>query len=464
MGVDGIAIRVALLILGASFPRVVAVVRGIRVHPVEDRQQVERHLVGCLEGLLIVEWHAPVLDAGPYRIFPSVILVGIEVLVHRCVRFLYLGMGSTLEVHVQVLGQVPTQGELSIPKELLAEGKRQVSIYPCRTTHRCLHISFLQLIVVASHLGIERHVLWQPVQTESFQNVEPLALVLQPLEWFPSLIDWRPGIIERTAPIVLALVYGSLARGILMGMTIGKREIGWIVWHRMALGGDADSGIRHREVGLRHLGHGDVFDGVSLMLGACCIECILQFHIGIQRIVLRRSLLLGHTIIYRYTYLCLVWEELAHLQGCCHAVGTIIIGTSISHAVFQSTKAFAGVFSCGIHATKVGKLYVEISISSPATIIIMFLESKFIHPHFTALDFSGIISHTYHHGLHLTEGRITHNGNLVVRVVTVILREWRHIGSQSLCLSLVAFLLQVSEDAERHIEHVFLWPYQFAVG
>ena len=403
MGIDGIAIRVAILILGASFPRVVAVVRGIRVHPVEDRQQVERHLVGCLEGLLVVEWHAPMLDAGPYRIFPSVILVGIEVLVHRCVRFLYLGMGSALEVHVQVLGQVPTQGELSIPKELLAEGKWQVRFYTCRTTHRRLHVSFLQLIVVASHLGIERHVLWQPVQPESFQNVEPLALVLQSLEWFPSLIDWCPGIIERTAPIVLALVYGSLARGILMGMTIGKREVGWIVWHRMALGGDADSGIRYREVGLRHLGHGDVFDGVTLMLGASCIECILQFHIGIQRIVLRRSFLLGHTIIYRYTYLCLVWEKFAHFERSGHAIGTVAISASASHAIFQSTESLAGISTRGIHTTEVGELYVEVGIGSPSTFIIMLLESEFVDPDFTALDFARIVAHTYHDSLHFSQ-------------------------------------------------------------
>ena len=65
----------------------------------------------------------------------------------------------------------------------------------------------------------------------------------------------------------------------------------------MALGGDTHTGIGNREVGLRHLGYGDVLDRVSLCLRTGGIQSILQFHIGIQRIILRRSLLLGHTII-----------------------------------------------------------------------------------------------------------------------------------------------------------------------
>ena len=39
-----------------------------------------------------------------------------------------------------------------------------------------------------------------------------------------------------------------------------------------------------------------------------------------------------------------------------------------------------------------------------------------------------------------------------------------HIGSQALCLRLVALLLQVGEDAERHVQHVLLRPYLLLVG
>ena len=65
----------------------------------------------------------------------------------------------------------------------------------------------------------------------------------------------------------------------------------------MALGSDTHPGIRDGEVGLRNLGGSDILDRIALMLGAGGIEGILQFHIGIQRIILRSGLLLGNTII-----------------------------------------------------------------------------------------------------------------------------------------------------------------------
>ena len=159
LGIDGISIRVALLILCTALPRIVGIVRGIAVHPVEDRQQIERQPVGCLEILTIVERCTPVADAGPYGVLPGMILVGIKILVDRCIWFLYLCMGSTLEVHVQVLGQIPVDGELTVPEELLTEGERQLGVYSGSSTHQGFHIALLQLVVIARHLGIEGYVL-----------------------------------------------------------------------------------------------------------------------------------------------------------------------------------------------------------------------------------------------------------------------------------------------------------------
>ena len=216
LGIDGVSIRVALLILCTALPRIVGIVRGIAVHPVEDRQQIERHLVGCLEILTVVERCTPVADAGPYGVLPGMILVGIKILVDRCIWFLYLCMGSTLEVHMQVLGQIP------VPEELFTEGERQLGVYSGSSTHQGFHIALLQLIVVARHLGIEGYVLRQPVQSETFQYVEPLALVLQSLEWFPCLINRAPRIIQGSAPVVLALIHRRFTRSILMLMTVGE--------------------------------------------------------------------------------------------------------------------------------------------------------------------------------------------------------------------------------------------------
>ena len=83
----------------------------------------------------------------------------------------------------------------------------------------------------------------------------------------------------------------------LMGMTVGKREVGRIVRHRMTSGGNTYPGIRYREVGLCNLGYSNILDRIALCLRTGGIQRILQFHIRIQRIVFRRSLLLRHTII-----------------------------------------------------------------------------------------------------------------------------------------------------------------------
>ncbi len=92
-------------------------------------------------------------DTRPYRVFPCRILVWITTLVDRSIRFLNLGMSSTVEAHVQVLRQIPSYRELPVPQELLAEGQRQFIIL------RALHVAFLEFIVVAHDIRIERKVL-----------------------------------------------------------------------------------------------------------------------------------------------------------------------------------------------------------------------------------------------------------------------------------------------------------------
>ena len=58
------------------------------------------------------------LDGCPHGVLPCLIAVGIEVFVYGCVRLLNLCVRGALEVHVQVLSEVPTQVELAVPQEL----------------------------------------------------------------------------------------------------------------------------------------------------------------------------------------------------------------------------------------------------------------------------------------------------------------------------------------------------------
>ena len=90
-------------------------------------------------------------------------------------------------------------------------------------------------------------------------------------------------------------------------------------------------------------------------------------------------------------------------------------------------------------------------------------QTQLVDPHLHTLDLSGIVAHAYHHGFHLSECRITHDGDLVVGMVGVVGRIGCREGSHALRLGLVARLLECGEDGERHVEHVLLGPHGTAV-
>ena len=154
------------------------------------------------------------LYARPYGVLPCRISVGIKVFVHRSVRLFYLGVGATLEVHVDVLGEVPTQIELSVPQELRREGERELRIF------HAFHVALLQFIVVSRDLRAESHVLRQPVETETLGYIKPFATALYLTERLKRFIDRRPVVVHGTAPVVLALIDCGLAGGVIVAVTV----------------------------------------------------------------------------------------------------------------------------------------------------------------------------------------------------------------------------------------------------
>ena len=119
--IDDITKRRAVLEVSTTHPAISGVVRCVGIQPLEDGQQVQRQLVAGLERLAIVEWRAEVAQGVLHRVFPCIVAVRIEVFVDRRVGLFHFGMSGTLEVHVQILRQVPTQREVTVPKELLAK-------------------------------------------------------------------------------------------------------------------------------------------------------------------------------------------------------------------------------------------------------------------------------------------------------------------------------------------------------
>ena len=109
-------------------------------------------------------------------------------------------------------------------------------------------------------------------------------------------------------------------------------------------------------------------------------------------------------------------------------------------------------------------MHVQSSLCCPAAFVIILFQSEFVDPYLTRLDTTGKVSHTDNHGLHLTQRRITHHRDLVLRFVFRIVRILSVIRSLPSCLRDVTLFLQLRKDAERYIEHILLGPHLPLVG
>ena len=151
----------------------------VGANPVGSGQQAEGQLVVQVEGLLVVNGRAEREQAAFHRVLPLGVFVRVQFLVHHAVRLLYLGVRGAGEIHLEVFGQVPAQGEVAVPQEFLGEGHG----YSLRavagghaTAGACgqgLHVAQLQLVVVAAQVGVEGNALRQPVDVHLFQQLEP---------------------------------------------------------------------------------------------------------------------------------------------------------------------------------------------------------------------------------------------------------------------------------------------------
>ena len=443
---DGVSQRRAVLERCTTQPRVGGIVRSIALHPVEDGQLVDGQLIAGGERLTVVQRSAQVLDAVPDGVFPCRIAVGIEVFVDGGVGLFHLGMSGRLEIHVQVLGDVPTQLEVAVEKELLVELQRQVGILSV------LQVALLMLRIVAGQLAAKGNGLRQIVEADGLGEVEPLRLALQVLEGFPRLVDRRISIVQCAAPLVVGVPHGGTARGLAVRVAVAEGEVGRVVGHGMPFALDSHPCVGHREVARDVLRHGNALDGVALV--ARIIQRIGETHIRVERIVSRTDHLLRVRVVDRHRDLGLLGEELAQLHVGCDGIGLLRIGAALHDTLFQSTEAVGHIAARQVHRTEVGQLDVHGTRGRPSTVVVGLAQSQLVDPHLTRLQSGTQVAHTDDHGLHLAERRIAHDTDAVVRLVGVVvgvqLREAR--------LRLVSLSLQVREDVQIDVEHVLLRP------
>ena len=231
-----------------------------------------------------------------------------------------------------------------------------------------------------------------------------------------------------------------------VAVAVAEAEVGRVVRHGVPLGLDADAGIGEREVARQVTGHGYRLHRVALM-GSHGIEGFIQFHVGVQRVILRTHLVLAHGVIDGYGDLRLFGEELTQFEIGRHGVRLLGIGRPLHHALLQASETIGHVAARQVDAAKVAQLHIEGTRGSPASFIIILAQAKLVDPHLTRLHAARQVAHTDNHGLHLAKAGVTHHAHLVVWPIFIVLREQLVEADLPLGLGFVALLLQPCKHA-----------------
>ena len=239
-------------------------------------------------------------------------------------------------------------------------------------------------------------------------------------------------------------------------MGVGEREVGWVEWHRLTTL-VVGFPVREREVLVLCQSFGDGFQRVA----RCAfqfVECILQEHIGVERIVFRRNALPAIGVVEWEVHLPLHREELAQFEVGGDAPLVLVLVASLRYALFQSTETSCFYMSCDVHATQVGQLHIHVALCCPSSFVVVALHTQFVHPHFYRTRASSVVSHTNHHGLDFAQRWITHHANLVVRSVFIVNGEKFCIAGFTAVTGFVALMLGIGEELEVDVNHVFFRP------
>ena len=457
--VDGIAVRSSVFQFHAAFPGIVGRVIAVEGHPRETRYFFERYFVRGREVLLVVERSAESLDAVPYGIFPHLVLVRIEVLVDRNVRFFDFRMGGGVEREVKVFGQVPLQTEIAVPQKLFGEGERER-----RRVFQILDVPFLVLVIVAQDVRVEADVLRQVVEVLVADDVPPFALAFNHLlERLERLVFGRIVVVERSVPVFFRFPSRGFARLVGLAVRIAEREVGGVVWHGVFGRGDVELHVAQAEVLIRGLCGGQASQRVFFVLRGASVESVFQQHVRVERIIFRFDDLFVERIVNGRREAYFLRQQLAQFEAGRDAVIVHVFLVAFAHFVFYASESGCFHVSGQIDGTQVGELYIQGTLCGPTAIIAVFLQAKLVGPYFHRLGCTGIVTHADHDGLHLAQGRVTHDAYLVVRPVVVVDgEECGQVGIAEALLA-VACLFHFGEHREVDVQHILFRPYGAAL-
>ena len=259
-------------------------------------------------------------------------------------------------------------------------------------------------------------------------------------------------------PFVVAFVDCRLTGVLRVAVTIGEREVCWVVGHRVTFGLDANTDVRQREVGGLRLSDGYRLNTVTLV-SIHCVQCFVQFQVGVQRVVFRTALLLGNAIVDGCRDVHLVGEEFSQFEVGGQRVGFVIVRTALGDTFLETAEALGDDLTRQIDVADVRQLDIQVTRCGPTAIVVDFLQAQFVDPYLARLETSGNISYTNHHRLHFAQRRVAENGDAVVGIVGVVVAEFGRVTGSTARTSPVTGLLQIGQFREVDIEHILLRPY-----
>ena len=199
------------------------------------------------------------------------------------------------------------------------------------------------------------------------------------------------------------------------------------------------------------------------MLAGGGIECVGEFHVGVQGIVLGLDALLGVAVVEGHGDLGGGRQQFSEVQlGGDGVVEGVVVAAFADALLYASESGFL-VVSLYVHAAEVRELYVQRCLRSPSSVVGEFLQTHLVGPHLYALDGASVVADTDHDGLHLSQRGVAHDGDLVAGPVAVELAELLIVAGVAEALLAVAVALELSELLEFDVDHVLCGPDDAAV-
>ena len=457
--VDGVAVGSPVFQFHAAFPGIVGRVVPVKRNPREARDFLQRHFVGGRKVLLVVKRRTETLDAVPYGIFPCVVLVGVEVLVDRNVRFFDFRMGGGIEREMKVFGQIPFQAEITVPQEFFGEGERER-----RWVFQILDVPFLVLVIVAQDVRVEADVLRQVVKVLVADDVPPFALAFNHLlERLERLVFGRIVVVERSVPVLFRFPSRGFARFVRLAVRIAEREVGRVVGHGVFGRGDVEFHVAQAEVLVRGFRGSQASQRVLFVFRGASVEGVFQQHVRVERIVFRFDDLFVERIVNGSREAYFLRQQLAQFKTGRDAVIVHVLLVAFAHFVFYASESGSFHVPGQVDGAEVGELDVQGALCCPSAVVAVFLQAKLVGPYFHRLGFAGIVAHAYHDGLHFSQGRVTHDAYLVVRPVVVVDgEECGQVGVAEALFS-VACLFYFGKHREVDVQHVLFGPHGTAL-